>query len=458
MRSSFFAFLLMALPLAAADVDPRPAQLERIFAESLGNGDAYRTLEELTRRFPGRLSGSPAHAGAVDWLETKLQAAGFDRVRRQETRVIYWERGAPESVTLLGAGPGPIPLAATALGFSGATPVEGLTAEVVVVNSLEELRALGPEAVRGKIVFFHRPMDPALFHPGRAYGRAGDQRNRGPALAASLGAVGAVVRSLTHAHDDVPHTGYTGFPPETPAIPAAALSSLAAERLLAAVRHNPSVRLEMKVFARTHAEPVISHNLIAELTGSEFPDQILLVGGHSDSWDIAPGAHDDGAGVVQAIEVLRLFKTLGIRPRHTLRCVLFTNEENGLAGGLAYAKEAEETGEKHIFAIESDAGGFQPRGFELGHLSQKPATRAEKWIPLFAPYGLGQFFEGTGGADVNPLMAQGVTVGDLRTDSQRYFDIHHTREDDIDQVNPRELQIGAAALASLLWLIDQEGL
>jgi len=441
-----------------ADLSPEEETLRRIFTEALVHGQAFENLRTLVAHHPGRLAGSKSLEGAVGWGQQTLAALKLDRVFLQDVMVPHWERGAPGSVRLLSGANAPVLLSAVALGGTVATPPEGLTAEVIEVQSLDELTALGREKVAGKIVFFNRPMDPAAISPGLAYGTAGDQRNRGPAAAAKLGAVAALSRSLTHAHDDIPHTGNTTFAPDDPKIPASALSTLAADRLSAALAADPHARIELKSSAHWLPDAP-SHNVIGEIRGSEFPHEIILVGGHLDSWDIAPGAHDDGSGIVQSIEVLRLFRTLGLKPRHTLRAVLFTNEENGTAGATAYSTGAKNTpAEKHIFAVETDNGGFQPRGFNLGSTQGNAHERAARWRPLFEPYGLYAFVKGQGGADVGPLLVQGCTVAGLTPDSQRYFEIHHTTEDSIDKVNPRELHLGAAALASLIWLVDTQGL
>lgn len=434
--------------------------LRAIYAEALGNGQAYENLRQLVADHPGRLSGSKSLEGAVQWAKTTLEALQLDRVALQDVMVPHWERGDPESTALLTA-QGAEVLSSCALGGSGASPANGLLAEVIEVHSLDELTVLGQAQIAGKIVFFNRPMDPKAARPGDAYLGAGDQRTRGPAAAARLGAAGAIVRSLTQRRDDVPHTGVTIFPPEVPPIPAVAVSTLAADKLSAALatakKAGPAVRAALRVNARWLPNAP-SHNVIAEIRGSEFPEQILLVGGHLDSWDIAPGAHDDGAGVVQSIEVLRIFRALGIKPRHTVRCVLFVNEENGLAGATAYAGAVKDGKERHLLAMESDAGGFEPKMFYLGSTQGDAAARAAKWLPLFKPYGLLDIQTGNAGSDVTPLMILGATVGELAPNSQRYFDIHHTREDSIDKVNPRELHLGAAAIASLVWLFDTQGL
>lgn len=431
--------------------------LRRIYTEALVRGEAFENLRSLVTVAPGRLAGSPAYERAAAWGERTLGALQLDRVYRQELTVPHWERGAKESVWLLppsGAKGEAMALTATALG--GSVPGD-VTAEVIEVKALAELEKLGSEKLTGKIVFFNRPMDPATVRPGTAYGTAGDQRNQGPGTAAKFGAVGALTRSLTHAHDDIPHTGYTGYLPGQPKIPAAALSTLAADQLSAALAAAPHLRVSLKINSRW-LEDAPSWNVIGEIRGSEFPDQVILVGGHLDCWDIAPGAHDDGAGIVQSIEVLRIFRALGLKPRHTLRCVMFSSEENSGNGAAAYAAAAKAAQERHLFAVESDSGGFDANAFTLGSTQGDAAKRAARWLPLFAPYGITEMNPGGGGADVTPLLVQGATVGQLAPDSQRYFDIHHTAEDSLDKVNPRELHLGAAALTALIWLVDTQGL
>ena len=445
--------LATAASPATADAE---AMLRRIFAEALARGHAYEHLRELVGRHPGRLSGSKALADAIDWAEQTLRTVGVDTLVRQDVMVPHWERGPAESA-LLWRADGAEPLAVVALGGSVPTEGNGVVAEVIEVKSLDELATLGQSRIAGKIVFFNRPMDPAIVRAGEAYRLAVDQRSRGPATAARYGAVAAVVRSMTHALDDHPHTGGTSYPAGAPRIPGAALSTVAAEKLSAALRTGP-VRLALKINSRWLPDAP-SHNLIADIRGRELPDEIILVGGHLDSWDIAPGAHDNGSGVVQSIEVLRLFRALCIQPRRTLRCVLFTNEENGLRGSTAYVNRVKEKKERHLLAIETDNGGFQPRGFNLGSTQGDAHERAAaRWRSLFEPYGIHLFMKGTAGADIGPLLVQGITVAGLLPDSQRYFDYHHTTQDSLDKVNPRELHLGAAALTALVWLADNQGL
>jgi carboxypeptidase Q len=462
MRILLLLLLCMAIPVRANISGDYKAltdaeRVNRFFIEALSHQGAYDNLRTLTTENPGRLSGSPALERAVVWSENVLTSMKLDRVYKQEVMVPHWKRGAPESVRMIHNNGKSDSLPALALGGSGASPIGGVIAEVVQVTSLDELAALGADKVSGKIVFFNRPLASGVFLPGEAYAGANDQRNRGPAAAAKLGAIGALTRSLTHRLDDVPHTGNTTYPPGSPKIPAAALSTLAANRLSDALITDPKLRVELQIHAEWLPD-ALSHNVIGEIRGSEFPEEVILVGGHLDSWDVTPGAHDDGAGVVQSIEVLRLFQKLGIRPRHTLRCVLFTSEENSLNGATTYASSVKSTGERHVFAVESDSGAFAPNGFELGSTQGDPHLRAARWRGLFEPWGIWHFRKGSAGADVGPLMLQGVTVAEISPDSQRYFDYHHTTIDSIDKVNPRELQLGAAALASLIWLVDTHGL
>lgn len=443
------AVLFNASP-AAEDTAADEKMLRALYTAALSNGPAYEHLRELTAKYPGRLAGSKNLEGAVKWGEALLKATGADRTELQPAMVPHWERGAKEGIAIVGGAK----LTGVALGGSVPTPADGLTAPVVELQSLDALKTTD---VRGKIVFFNRPMNPDYVSTGFAYRDAGDQRNHGPAEAAKHGVVGVLVRSLTLARDDVPHTGATTYLPDVPRIPAAALSTLAADKLSVALKADPATRVTMAIHSRWF-EDAQSANVIGELRGSEHPEQIILVGGHLDCWDIAPGAHDDGAGVVESIEVMRLFKAVGYQPRHTIRVVLFTNEENGTRGATAYSAAAGARKEVHLLALESDNGGFQPHGFQLGNTAGDAHTRAARWRGLFEPYRITLFDKGAGGTDVEPLLAQGAPVGELIPDSQRYFDIHHTTEDSIDKVNPRELELGAAAMASLIYLVDQYGL
>ena len=436
---------------------PDELMLKRIYETALVGSPAHDQLRELCEKFPGRLAGSAKLNGAAEWARDLLARQGADRTELQPVVVPHWERGAKESVSLLppaGIKGEVVALTALALGGSVPTPADGLRASVIELHSLDELKTAD---VKGRIVFFNRPMNPAYVSTGRAYGEAGDARNRGPAAAAKYGAIGVLTRSLTLSHDDVPHTGATTYLPDVPRIPAAALSVLAAEKLSAALKDNPALQVEIRIHS-TWFEDSPSFNVLGELKGSEHPEQVIAVGGHLDSWDIAPGAHDDGAGCIESVDVLRILKTVGYVPKHTIRCVLFANEENGLRGATEYARVVGEKKEVHLLALETDSGGFAPRGFNLGNPAGDAYLRAGRWKALFEPYGIYDFRHGSGGADVGPLLRYGYTVAGLTPDSQKYFDYHHTTTDSIDKVHPRELALGAAAMAALIYLVDQHGL
>ena len=342
------------------------------------------------------------------------------------------------------------------LGGSIATPADGLRAQVIEVKSFEELRAMNKEKVKGKIVFFNRPMDPAKIFVFQAYGGAVNQRAQGAVLwKLHAWAAGAIVRSMSVNVDYQPHTGAMHYNDSIPKIPAAAISTADAEKLSGMLKGKPGLSFYFKQSCKTLPD-TLSHNVIAEMKGSE-NDNIIAIGGHLDSWDLAEGAHDDGAGVVQSMEALRILKAIGYKPRHTLRCVFFMNEENGLKGGIKYAELSAANNEKHIAAIETDAGGFSPRGFSMSG-TQQQLDKLLTWKPLLEPYGLHQFSNTGGGADISPLEAKGVPCFELRPDSQRYFDYHHTPIDRFEAVSKRELEMGAASLAVLIYMLDQHGL
>jgi hypothetical protein len=431
--------------------------LESIYNETLTNSKAYDWLRFLSLQIGGRLSGSVEAEQAIEYTKTILNDLGLDRVYLQPVMVPKWVRGAPEYAYYETA-PGlstTVPI--TALGGSVATPSMGIKAKVVEVKSMEQLEKLGRRNIEGKIVFFNRPMDPQIIQTFQAYGACVDQRYSGALEAAKYGAIGVIVRSLNLRKDDFPHTGSMSYgdSPINSRIPAAAISTNGADLLSATIRLNPDTSFYFKQNCRAFPD-VKSYNVIGEIKGAVYPEEIMVAGGHLDSWDLGDGAHDDGAGVVQSIEVLRTFKAIGYKPKRTMRVVLFMNEENGLRGAREYASEAESLGEKHIFALESDSGGFTPRGFQFD-TSPENFERIHKWAALFYPYFTDRFELGGSGADVGPLKSQGAVLAGLRPDSQRYFDHHHSDHDTFDQVNKRELELGAAAMASLLYLMDTYG-
>jgi hypothetical protein len=369
-----------------------------------------------------------------------------------------WVRGVPEFAYIETSPGKTIKVNICALGGSISTPPTGLKSKIIEVYGVDELEKLGAENIEGKIVFFNRPMDASLINTFESYGGCVNQRYSGAMEASKFGAIGVIVRSMNLRIDDFPHTGsmtYGDIPPQE-RIPSAAISTKHADLLSAMVKLDNNVQFYFKQNSK-QLEDVLSHNVIGEITGSEFPDEYIVVGGHLDSWDLGDGAHDDGAGCTQSMEVLRLLKLSGIKPKRSIRVVLFMNEENGLRGGNKYSEIAAQKNENHIFALESDAGGFTPRGFYFD-CDQSNFEQILSWKSLFKPY-LIHFFElGGSGADIGPLKNETNVLSGLKPDSQRYFDYHHAPNDTFDAVNKRELELGAATMTSLVYLIDKYGI
>lgn len=456
-----FTCATAAVPAHAGErIEPRAA-VDKLVRTALAQGEAFATLQELCRTAPQRLSGSAGLTTAEEWAQRRMLAIGLANVHAEACQVPHWVRGntaklsvaEPSSaaelhlpVVALGGsiGTGRAP-GSPEIGASG--PVRG---ELVVVRSFDELRALG-ERARGKIVLFDRPMDPAEPDPFEAYEKAVEQRSQGAVEAAKAGAVAALVRSMTLRIDDLPHTGSMRYSDDVPRVPAAAISTAGAERLAQLVRTQSRVVLALELDCHSEADTE-AHNIVGEIRGSEKPDEIVVVGGHLDAWDLGQGAHDDGAGCAEALEALRLVRACGLVPRRTLRCVLWTNEENGLRGAFAYKDAHAAELEKHVLAIESDRGGFAPRGFET-NASGAAWEALAGLAALLEPYGAGRLVRGGGGADTIPLERAGVNVLSFVPDPSRYFDVHHCARDTIDNVHPRELELSSGVLAALVWCV-----
>lgn len=456
MKKLLILFMVLAIHVNYGQTSDEE-QLKKIFDASLTEGKAYEWLNYLSNQIGGRLSGSVQAQQAIEYTKRQLDSLGLDRVWLQPVMVPKWVRGTPE-FAYIESKPGVttnVPICA--LGGSVATPDGGLKAGVIEVKGLEELSQLGREKIEGKIVFYNRPMDPTLISTFESYGGCVDQRYSGAEEAAKFGAVGVLVRSMNLRLDDYPHTGSMSYgdTPIEDRIPAAAISTNGAELLSTTLKLNADIKFYFNQSCRQFPD-VESYNVIGEIRGSEHPNEIMIVGGHLDSWDLGDGSHDDGAGCVQSMEVLHLLKKTGYRPKRTLRVVLFMNEENGLRGGNKYAAVAESKNENHVFALESDAGGFTPRGFSFD-CSDANFERIESWKPLFEPYLIHMFVRGGSGADVGPLKNESIVLAGLRPDSQRYFDHHHAENDTFEHVNKRELQLGAATMASLVYLVDKYG-
>lgn len=449
----FSALLLSAISGNSQDKDS--LVIRRIYDHYLSQGKSYSNLEYLTTKIGGRLSGSPQAELAVQWAKKAMYEAGADTVILQPCMVPHWVRGQKEKCTITSAKlKSTNNLNCVALGSSVGTGAKGIKAEIIEVGSFEELEKLGEKIVKGKIVFFNVFFDQRKIRTGNAYGETVKYRGRGASHAAKFGAVGCVVRSMTSVADDEPHTGNMIYDTTISKvkIAAVALSYKAADLL----HNNLAKDRNLMLYLETHCQTLPdapSYNVVGQINGSEKLNEFIIAGGHLDSWDNGQGAHDDGAGVVQCIEVLSAFKRSGIKPKHSIRAVAFMNEENGLAGGTAYAKFAKENNEKHIAAIETDAGGYSPRGFGID-TANGLYNLALKWKPLFHPYFVDRFEKEGGGADLIALEKLGVPCIGFEPDTQRYFDIHHTAADTFDKINKRELELSGAAIASLMYLID----
>lgn len=439
-----FAALVIALAPVQADYKVVADLLSRKGLTDLG---AHRLLTDLCTNVGHRLSGSPNDAKAVKWCEDQLAKMGAVNIKQIPCMVPKWVRGKTERATMSIGGE----LSVAALGLSVGTPRGGIEAEVIEVKSNEEAEKLG-ERGRGKIIFFNRPFDPKTING--AYGGAVNQRTAGPSAASKSNAVAVLVRSMTYATDDQPHTGVTRYADGVKPIPAAALGIRSAEKLSRALAQGP-VKVKLELSCQNYAD-VPSANVIGEIRGSEKPEEVIVMGGHLDSWDLGVGAHDDGAGIVHAMEALRLIKECGLKPKRTIRFIAWANEESMGRGAAAYKEyvQASKT-EKHIVAMESDSGGFMPR--HMG-VSENKLEKVRAWEPYLRPFGVERFNAGGADADNGPLGPLGVTLFSLEPDAQRYFDYHHSRNDTIDKVNPRELEFGAIAMAMVAWMASEEGM
>lgn len=445
--------------LGSAAQSDDSVMMKKIADNTLMSSAAYENLRVLCKTVGPRLAGSPGMLKAEAWARQALETAGADKVWLQECMVPNWNRGGKDEAWFSskdGKTVKKTPLDILALGNSMGTDPKGIYLQAILINDFKELEAK-KDAVKGKIVVFNNIFDPR--NPGtfKSYVETGTYRRAGPSMAAKYGASALLIRSITGSTDNNPHTGALMYDTLYPKIPAAAMGLKDADELISQLKSGKEIFIYYKSGA--HFLPdAIGHNVIGELAGSVYPDQYITVGGHLDSWDPAEGAHDDGAGCVHSIEVLRVLKAIGYKPRHTIRVVLFANEENGMRGGQKYAEEAKAKGEKHVFALESDAGGFTPRNFGFS-LTKDQLRNVRAWLPLFEPYGISAFLDGGGGADIGPLRAAlGTPLAGFNPDGARYFDLHHARNDVFEQVNKRELDLGALNMAMLIYMVDKYGL
>ena len=446
--------VIFSCSIHSQDLNNHSQFIKKIYNEALSSGESYERLDYLSNQIGGRLSGSINYERSVKWGKEELDLIGLDSVWLQPVMTPKWVRGAPEYAHIESSPGNTISVPIAALGGSISTPSIGISADVIEVKSFDELNNIGKDSINGKIIFFNRKMDPTLINTFQSYSESVNQRTQGAAKASKLGAVGVIVRSMTTILDDYPHTGsmyYDGLALNE-RIPAAAISTNGAELLSSMLSLNPNIKFFFRQNSKNLPD-VLSYNVIGQIDGSVREDEIILVGGHLDSWDLGDGSHDDGAGIVQSMEVLRIFKILNYKPKRTIRVVLFANEENGLRGGNKYAELAKKNNEFHFFALESDAGGFTPRGFSFD-TSESEFNSLKEFEILFKQYGIDNFVNGGSGADIVPLKDDKIILAGLRPDPQRYFDYHHAASDTFDKINKRELELGAAAMTALVYLLD----
>ena len=427
------------------------------YGDALEFKESYELLRGLSKDVGQRLSGSEGAKKAVLWSKEVMENYGFDTVYLQEVMVPHWERGELEEAYFYN-GKNKINLSILGAGGTVSTPKEGITAEVVEVSSLDEVDELGRENIEGKIIFYNKAFNQRYINQGASYGQTGFQRRSGAVKAAEHGALASVFRSLSSStYEDYPHTGGMSYREGLDSIPHGGLGVLSSEKLSQAIKENPRLTLTIKLSGKWFPD-ALSHNVVGELRGSKSPEKIITVGGHLDSWDVGEGAHDDGAGCVHSIGALRLFQKQNIKPNNTIRAVMFMNEENGLRGGKKYADVAVMDNEQHIAAIESDASGYVPRGFGFSG-SDEQHKKIQDWLKYFDKNTISYFSKGGGGADIGPLHRQtGTPMFGLSIDGQKYFEMHHTAKDVFELVNARELELGTASMASLVYLIDKYGL
>jgi carboxypeptidase Q len=458
MKSALTIVLFFISAVAFPQADDS-VMIKKISDEILFNGKAYANLHTLCKSVGQRLSGSQGMYKGEEWGLKTLKDAGAEKAYLQECMVPHWTRGAKEEARFKTSNRSGDPsFSVLAIGNSVGTGKAGILAKVIEVKNFDELNRRKDE-VKGKIVFYNYAFNKTLLRG--AYGDAVRYRAGGASAAAKYGALAVIVRSVTGAFDDNPHTGALRYNDSFPKIPAVAISTKAAENLSNYLKGKYATA---DLFLRTECvmlADTIGHNVIGEIKGTEFPGEIITIGGHMDSWDPAEGASDDGTGMVQSIEILRVFNAIGYKPKRTIRIVLFANEENGGKGAAKYAEEAKSKNEKYIMAMESDGGAEYPRGFGCGMTAAQYA-KVETWKKYFIPYDADKFSfseGGGGGADIGPLQTNFKTAQfGLNTTGQRYFDLHHSAVDVFENVNAQELNLGAAVMAAMVYLVDKYGL
>lgn len=424
--------------------------IKKIYDYFLSESKCYENLKYLCKQIGNRLSGTANAQKAVEWAYKVMKNAGADTVYLQPVKVPVWKRGKTYSNII---NQQKIPVNVLSLGNSVSSNGV-IQAEVVEVNNEQELESLGTEKIKNKIVFFNVKFNPKNISTSQSYGETVKYRYLGASYAAKYGAKACVVRSMTLGQNYSPHTGVMKYDEKISSekIPALAISYKDADTLSTLLKQNPHLKVELYT-ENTTGDSVISYNVIGEIKGSEFPDRIITIGGHLDSWDVGEGAHDDGAGIVQSIEAIYVFKNI-YRPKNTIRIVAFMNEENGLMGGKEYARAAFNKKEKHLTAIETDAGGFTPRYIGVD-TTNNLYNLCKKWNKLFKPYYI-EIVPNGGGADIGPLKKYfNIPLCGYEPDNQRYFDLHHTKDDVFENVHKRELELGGASISAFIMMVDK---
>ena len=454
---AFLGLFLLATTCLGQEISDQDYDIiGSFYDQALTRQQSYEWLEDLCAIGP-RLSGSAASLSAIQWTKLVMDTCGFDTVYLQPVKVPHWERGKQERAIVSEHNGKMHSLSVLAIGGSVPTPPGGIEAQVLEVESLLDLESYTADQVAGKIVFYNPTFDQTNISPGASYGANVGTRVQGAIRAAEKGAVASIIRSVTSAKDDVPHTGTGAYSEDHDSIPAAALGVQSADLLHEILTKDPEAKLYLEVHSRWHPDAQ-SYNVVGEKIGSTYPEEIIVVGGHLDSWDVGDGAHDDGAGCMQSIGAIKLLLGKSVQPKRTLRAVMFINEENGTRGGLKYAEDAIRLDDKHILAIESDAGAFSPRGYGFTG-SESQLQKLRSWLPAFPRNTIGYINKGGGGVDIGPLHRQtGAPMMGLIVDGQRMFDLHHSANDVIGSVHPREMELGTASLATMIYLVDRYGL
>lgn len=450
MKQLITIFIIIIVPLTCYPQTPEEV-VQSIFNNALSDNTAEENLLYLCKNTKGRIPGSEEALHAVKYTLGALVEAGADSVWLQEVPVPHWERG--DESAILSSKLGTLELTISALGLSVGTGISGISARLIEVHDFEQLRKIGSEGISGRIVFFNRPVDNTLINTFSGYAGAVDQRISGASEAAQYGAVGVIVRSPTQAMHDFVHTGVVRYKQNIPMIPAVCVSPNDAELISRFLENDSESTLHLVSDCKNFPD-TISYNVIGEIRGYEKPNEYISVGGHIDAWDISEGAHDDAGGCIQAIETIRIFKELNIIPRRSIRAIMFMNEEMTSTGGQVYADEAEKNGEMHYAALESDRGVMSPIGFGFGNAGEARLQKLFQLEEYFKPYGIRYFTRGGGGSDISPLKRFNTLLIGYIPDTQRYFWFHHSANDTYEQVNIREMQLGSAAIASLVYLID----